>query len=274
MLTHSGGCHASRKISKCRSQFQRSAGSANQEHPSVAFENRELRLLSFLQVPVRPRPWPVRFPLYDTSGRRTPQPGFQGGQEVLSLEPSNLSPLSGPSMQSDQQLLVIEEAQTGNSYIQARGEAINAIERTIGELGGILGQLAQVVSEQSEMIQRIDANTEDVVDNVQGAQRELMKYWNSVSSKRWLIAKMFGVLMVSRFYLPSCCMRTNTTLDLLPSLGVGIWITTFVPFFHTCCIVILAILILGLRPCVYFFSFSAFFRWITMLLCRPRTPTF
>lgn len=47
------------------------------------------------------------------------------------------------------------------------------------------------------MVQRIDANTEDVVDNVQGAQRELMKYWSRVSGNRWLVAKMFGVLMVS-----------------------------------------------------------------------------
>ncbi|KAI1044704.1 hypothetical protein LB505_007745 [Fusarium chuoi] len=53
-----------------------------------------------------------------------------------------------------------------------------------------------MVSEQSEMIQRIDANTEDVVDNVEGAQRELLKYWNRVSSNRMLIAKMFGTLMI------------------------------------------------------------------------------
>jgi syntaxin 5 len=46
------------------------------------------------------------------------------------------------------------------------------------------------------MVQRIDANTEDVVDNVEGAQRELMKYWSRVSGNRWLVAKMFGVLMV------------------------------------------------------------------------------
>lgn len=49
----------------------------------------------------------------------------------------------------------------------------------------------------SEQIQRIDANTEDVVENVEGAQRELMKYWSRVSGNRWLVAKMFGVLMVS-----------------------------------------------------------------------------
>lgn len=96
----------------------------------------------------------------------------------------------------DQQLLLMEEAQPQNSYIQQRGEAIEAIEKTIGELGSIFGQLAQMVSEQSEQIQRIDANTEDVVDNVQGAQKELLKYWSRVSSNRWLIAKMFGVLMI------------------------------------------------------------------------------
>ncbi|EMR66631.1 hypothetical protein MGN70_013115 [Eutypa lata] len=120
-------------------------------------------------------------PLYGTPNRGTPSPAA----DLLSLNPVG-----------DQQVLMMEEAQPQNTYIQQRGEAIEAIERTIGELGSIFGQLAQMVSEQSEMIQRIDANTEDVVDNVGGAQRELLKYWSRVSSNRWLIAKMFGVLMI------------------------------------------------------------------------------
>ncbi|KAI1391835.1 putative ER-golgi SNARE complex subunit [Hypoxylon trugodes] len=120
-------------------------------------------------------------PLYGTPNRGTPSPGA----DLLSLNPVG-----------DQQMLMMEEAAPQNSYIQQRGEAIEAIEKTIGELGSIFGQLAQMVSEQSEMIQRIDANTEDVVDNVQGAQRELLKYWSRVSSNRWLIAQMFGVLMI------------------------------------------------------------------------------
>ncbi|KAI1088380.1 putative ER-golgi SNARE complex subunit [Rostrohypoxylon terebratum] len=123
-------------------------------------------------------------PLYGTPNRGTPSPGA----DLLTLNP--------PAAVGDQQLLLMEEAAPQNSYIQQRGEAIEAIEKTIGELGSIFGQLAQMVSEQSEMIQRIDANTEDVVDNVQGAQRELLKYWSRVSSNRWLIAKMFGVLMI------------------------------------------------------------------------------
>jgi len=120
-------------------------------------------------------------PLYNTPTRGSPGPG----SDLLTLNPAG-----------DQQLLMMEEAQPENTYIHQRGEAIEAIERTINELGSIFGQLASMVSEQSEMIQRIDANTEDVVDNVQGAQRELLKYWSRVSGNRWLVAKMFGVLMI------------------------------------------------------------------------------
>lgn len=121
-------------------------------------------------------------------------------QDVLSLDPSSSNPLYGGSSaggaQSQQQLQLMEEGSQSNSYINERGQAIAAIESTINELGGIFGQLAQMVSEQAEQIQRIDANTDDVVDNVEGAQRELMKYWGRIQGNRWLVAKMFGVLMI------------------------------------------------------------------------------
>lgn len=135
-------------------------------------------------------------PLYQTPQRGRSPGGFQNTsavqQDLLSLDPSGSSALSRP--QSDAQLLLMEEAQP--TYIQQRGQAIESIESTISELGSIFGQLAQMVSEQGEQIQRIDANTEDVVDNVEGAQRELMKYWSRVQGNRWLVAKMFGVLMI------------------------------------------------------------------------------
>jgi syntaxin 5 len=121
-------------------------------------------------------------PLYGTPSRASPAPG---ASDTLSLNPVG-----------DQQLLMMEEAQPTNTYIQERGEAIETIEKTISELGSVFSQLATMVSEQTEMIQRIDANTEDVVDNVEGAQRELIKYWSRVSGNRWLIAQMFGVLMI------------------------------------------------------------------------------
>ena len=100
--------------------------------------------------------------------------------------------------QSHHQLQIMEEGtpQHSNTYTTQRSDAIEAIERTINELGSIFGQLATMVSEQAEQIQRIDANTDDVVENVDGAQRELMKYWGRVQGNRWLVAKMMGVLMV------------------------------------------------------------------------------
>jgi syntaxin 5 len=166
-------------------------------------------------------------PLYNQTPQRGRSPGFQNTsaaqQDLLSLDPSGSSALMRSGAQSDAQLLMMEEAQPQNQYIQQRGQAIETIESTISELGSIFGQLAQMVSEQSEQIERIDANTEDVVDNVQGAQRELMKYWSRVSGNRWLVAKMFGVLMICG-YLLRMRLKTSVLLtidDSLPPMGSG-----------------------------------------------------
>ena len=66
-------------------------------------------------------------------------------QDTLSLEPAS----------SETQLLMMEEAQTHNPYIQQRGEAIEMIERTMNELGGMFSQLAQMVHEQGEQIRSV-----------------------------------------------------------------------------------------------------------------------
>lgn len=126
-------------------------------------------------------------PLYATPSS-TPRPATQ--PDLLSLDPTPAAAAS--SAMNAQQLALMEEGSAANSYISARSEAIEAIEKTITELGGIFSQLAQMVGEQSEMIQRIDHETEDVVANVEGGQRELLKYWARVSSNRWLVVKMFG----------------------------------------------------------------------------------
>lgn len=83
-----------------------------------------------------------------------------------------------------------------DNYIQSRSTAIESIESTIAELGQIFNQLAHMVAEQRETVQRIDADTADIAANVGGAQRELLKYYASISSNRWLMLKVFGVLIV------------------------------------------------------------------------------
>jgi syntaxin 5 len=52
------------------------------------------------------------------------------------------------------------------------------------------------VAEQGEMAVRIDENVEDTVSNVEGAQAQLMKYYKTISSNRWLAMKVFSVLLL------------------------------------------------------------------------------
>ncbi|KAG7889403.1 hypothetical protein KL936_002977 [Ogataea polymorpha] len=93
-----------------------------------------------------------------------------------------------------QQLMLLEEQ--SNQYLQERNRAVEAIESTINEVGGLFQQLATMVQEQGEVIQRIDNNVEDISLNISGAQRELLKYYNTVTSNRWLVVKIFGILIL------------------------------------------------------------------------------
>jgi syntaxin 5 len=53
-----------------------------------------------------------------------------------------------------------------------------------------------MVAEQRETVQRIDADTYDIATNVSGAQKELLKYYANISNNRWLMLKLFGVLII------------------------------------------------------------------------------
>ncbi|XP_076930808.1 syntaxin-32-like [Bidens hawaiensis] len=83
-----------------------------------------------------------------------------------------------------------------DSYRQGRAEALHKVESIIHELGTIFTRLATIVSQQGEVAIRIDDNMDDTLANVEGAQGQLMRYLNSISSNRWLIIKIFFVLFV------------------------------------------------------------------------------
>ncbi|XP_037088456.1 syntaxin-5-like [Pollicipes pollicipes] len=91
-------------------------------------------------------------------------------------------------------LQIFAEEQDAFLY-ESRSEAMKNIESTVVELGTIFQQLAHMVQEHGEMVQRIDANVEDTSVNVEAAHSEILKYFQSVSSNRWLMVKVFGVLI-------------------------------------------------------------------------------
>lgn len=123
----------------------------------------------------------------------------QSGQSLIDIfdQPSSSS-TSGNRMaagqQQQSQLLMYED--NNMQYLEERANAMQSVESTIVELGAIFNQLATMVQHQEEMITRIDANVSDTALNVEGAHQSLLQYFQAVSSNRWLMLKIFGVLFV------------------------------------------------------------------------------
>ncbi|CAL5096805.1 unnamed protein product [Urochloa decumbens] len=102
----------------------------------------------------------------------------------------NRGDVSWPSGQK-QQLAVQQD-----SYMQSRAGAIQNIESTTNELAQIFTQLSTMVYEQGDVAIRIDEDLNDTLVNVEAAQGQLLKHLNNISSNRWLMSKIFVVLIV------------------------------------------------------------------------------
>lgn len=100
------------------------------------------------------------------------------------------SPLLHQRQQQQQQMVPLQD-----TYMESRAEALHNVESTIHELSNIFTQLATMVSQQGEIAIRIDQNMDDTLANVEGAQTQLARYLSSISSNRWLMIKIFFVLV-------------------------------------------------------------------------------
>ncbi|KAF9094204.1 cis-Golgi t-SNARE syntaxin [Mortierella sp. AD031] len=114
--------------------------------------------------------------------------GVNGRSDDFHGQYEDDSESAGPAsmlFQQQQQALHVDQ------YVQNRSTAIEAVESTLQELGGIFQQLAQMVAEQRDTVQRIEANTEDIELNINEAQNQLLRYYRNISSDRWLMIKIF-----------------------------------------------------------------------------------
>lgn len=80
-------------------------------------------------------------------------------------------------------------------YHNSRAQAVESVQRTIGELATMFQKMAVMVTAQEEMIQRIDHDVDDTLDNMNAAQDNLLKYFHHISSNRALIIKVFLILL-------------------------------------------------------------------------------
>lgn len=122
-----------------------------------------------------------------------PENGFQETEPLLDLSRNKEQKIDGGPSNGQQAQM---QLQPQDSYLTNRAEAMQNVESTIVELGGIFQQLAHMVKEQGEMAVRIDENITETFGNVESAQGQLLKYLNNISSNRWLVMKIFFVLIV------------------------------------------------------------------------------
>lgn len=98
-------------------------------------------------------------------------------------------PMGSTSLRSAQQLSLTHGA-------ISREDDMREVESTIVELGTVFTQVAGLVAEQGELIERIDADMDTASANVEAGYSELGKYFESVKKNRGLIIRL---LLVTAF---------------------------------------------------------------------------
>ncbi|CAN6907087.1 hypothetical protein Bca52824_073159 [Brassica carinata] len=156
-------------------------------NPSKESTNPFVRQRPLASKPAATQPAPLPWASSSSSSSSSSQlvPRRQG-----EAESSPLLQQSQQQQQQQQQMVPLQD-----TYMESRAEALHNVESTIHELSNIFTQLATMVSQQGEIAIRIDQNMEDTLANVEGAQSQLARYLNSISSNRWLMIKIFFVLI-------------------------------------------------------------------------------
>jgi len=86
--------------------------------------------------------------------------------------------------------------QQQDRFIVSRAQAVDTIRDNIAQLGQIFQQLSLLVAQQQDLVERIDSNVANSEANVTGAQQQLLKYLSGLNDNRWLVMKLFLVLVV------------------------------------------------------------------------------
>jgi len=80
-------------------------------------------------------------------------------------------------------------------HTNARGQAIKKVNAMIADIATMFQKMTAMVAEQHEQLERIDGNIDTSIDNVDKGQKHLLQYFQSMSNNRWLIIKVFAILI-------------------------------------------------------------------------------
>ncbi|KAJ4720023.1 putative Syntaxin [Melia azedarach] len=139
----------------------------------------------------QPPPWSSSENISESSQPSVlPTGGVQVGNQLRRRPAVDNTPSHHMEMSMLQQVVPRQE-----NYSQSRAAALHNVESTITELGGIFTHLATMVAQQGELAIRIDDNMDESLANVEGARNSLLRHLNQISSNRWLMIKIFAVII-------------------------------------------------------------------------------
>jgi len=87
-------------------------------------------------------------------------------------------------------------------YYQNRLNDVQLIEKTIGEVSGMMNRLSQKIYEHSFLIENINKNTDIALEHVEKADKEVKQILEKAKSNKFLLIKIFFILIcVFIFYI-------------------------------------------------------------------------
>ncbi|KAK7372476.1 hypothetical protein VNO80_05856 [Phaseolus coccineus] len=140
-----------------------------------------------------PPPWSNSLNAYENLQQESALPS--NGAPVSNQLRRRLAVDNTPSQQMEMSM-VQQVVPRQENYTQSRSTALHNVESTITELSGIFSHLATMVAHQGELAIRIDDNMDESLANVEGAHSSLLRHLNRISSNRWLLIKIFAVLIL------------------------------------------------------------------------------
>lgn len=118
-------------------------------------------------------------------------PSYSGGHSTYDPNSTPLTPLDMQRMEQGQQMQLIPD----QNYLRERADAMSTVESNIVELGTIFNKLAVMVSEHSELVQRVEDNVEEANSNLTMSMNVLTDTLTNLRTNRALMAKVFGILI-------------------------------------------------------------------------------
>ena len=86
--------------------------------------------------------------------------------------------------------------QNNSQYYQNRLNNVQSIEKTMGEISGMMNRLSQMTYEHSLMIDNISQNTDITLSNVEKGAKEVKGILENVKGNRGMLIRIFLVIIV------------------------------------------------------------------------------